>query len=43
MVMAIKFIDSVIQDITFIDGEEEGAAMAVAESNGTTTTMTTLV
>jgi hypothetical protein len=28
---------------TFVCGKEEGAAMAVAESNGTTKTMTTLV
>ncbi len=28
---------------TFVGGKEEGAAVAVAESNGTTTTMTMLV
>ena len=37
-----RIIANVLND-TFVGGEEEGAAMAVAESNGTTTTMTTLV
>ncbi len=32
-----------VLDNTFVGGEEEGAVMAVAELNGTTTTMTTLV
>ncbi len=35
-------VANVLNDM-FIGSEEEGAAMAVAESNGTTMTMTTLV
>ena len=37
-----RIVANVLND-TFIGGEEEGAAMVVAESNGTTTTMTRLV
>jgi hypothetical protein len=37
-----RIVANVLND-TFVGGEEERAAMAVAESNGTTTTMMTLV
>ncbi len=37
-----RIIANVLND-KFVGGEEEGVAMVVAESNGTTTTMTTLV
>ncbi len=37
-----RIVANVLND-TFVGGKEEGAAMAVAELNGTTTTTTTLV
>jgi hypothetical protein len=37
-----RIVANVLND-TFVGSKEEGAAMAVAESNGTTTAMTTLV
>jgi hypothetical protein len=37
-----RIVANVLND-TFVGGEEEGAAMAVAESNGTTMTTMTLV
>jgi hypothetical protein len=37
-----RIVANVLNDM-FVGGEEEGATMAVVESNGTTTTMTTLV
>jgi hypothetical protein len=37
-----RIVANVLND-TFVGGKEEGAAMAVAESNGTTTTTASLV
>ncbi len=37
-----RIVANVLDD-TFVGGKEEGAVMAVAESNGTTMTMKTLV
>ncbi len=37
-----RIVANVLND-TFVGGEEEGAAMAVAESNGTTMTTTMLI
>jgi hypothetical protein len=42
VISSARIVANVLDD-TFVGSKEEGAVMAVAELNGTTTTMTTLV